>query len=164
MRKMDEEEAKKWAIERQKNLTAEDYAKAEEAKKRFEELSEKGRIVKVGGLIETPDIVLAKMVNGLRELDRLPVEPEMMDGALSAQGARFQALAEFFEARQDVFPRDEHSGFVEELRSLTESIESFRMTFLETGDKRVLDEIANRCDVLRCRIEKMWVEEDADNG
>jgi hypothetical protein len=156
-----DETANFWA-ERQKNMTAEEMAEVEEREKRFNALSAKGRVARVEGMCETPEIVLEKMNNGFKELHRLPVDDVMLDTALSTQASRFLALASFFESRNTKFPDETNLEIAEMLRRLGERVEAFRMPLLEKGDKSELLKIADASGQAMKVIEVLWKKEDAD--
>lgn len=160
----DAEGTKKFLDERQKNLTPEEREQMEATQKRFEALSTKGRVAKVRGIVETPQVILEKMVNGIRELARLPVEPLILDGALSVQSERFRELSAFFDIRQRHVANGRNLEFSKRFADFSQRVEELRLELLSTGNKALLERLAGDVEAMRTDVLDLWKKEDAEGG
>jgi len=160
VQEMNADETKKWATEREKNLTAEEKAAADQSMKRFEEQEAKRRVVRLVNMVETPDVLLEKICKGLQELCRLPVEDEMLDNALSVQAQRFKGLSEFFDVRQDYKDWPEQRLLSKMMLELSNNIEAYRMEALTTGNKKPLLGFVETALKAKAMVEELWRKED----
>jgi len=162
---MDAKQTEEWLAERQKNLTEEERRAAEEQRKRHEKLESLGRIASVMGLVESPEVILEKMVSGLTELHRLTaIEGEMLDGALSVQAQRFTGLGDWYEKRSERFVNAAHGPLTDELKALGESTESLRMEILTSGKRDGILDIIEEAKKVAGKALAVWQEEDKSGG